>query len=209
MPQPVYQNVNSPCSTFSTQNKLFGNENKANDHTQKLKSKIRNKILPTYLQGNYRDSLGEFSNIYIFVFLLCMFMYRALLRFCEVLFAFTFLCIYIYIYIYIYKEMQMYIYIYNAAIYQCSIILHAKRSFLFCEESTWGKTEAQDLFDVTMGSWDGAETCELVGNYLLSVIQKKHGNNIGLPVYHDDCLGVFEATPQKVERIKKSLCKIF
>ena len=92
---------------------------------------------------------------------------------------------------------------------KCSFILHAKRSFLFCEESTWGKTEAQDLFDVTMGSWDGAETCELVGNYLLSVIQKKHGNNIGLPVYHDDCLGVFEATPQKVERIKKSLCKIF
>ena len=88
-----------------------------------------------------------------------------------------------------------------------SIILHAKRSFLFCEESTWGKTEAQDLFDVTMGSWDGAETCELVGNYLLSVIQKKHGNNIGL--YRDDGLRVFEATPQKEERIKKSLCKVF
>ena len=31
-----------------------------------------------------------------------MFMYRALPRFCEVLFAFVFLCIYIYIYIYIY-----------------------------------------------------------------------------------------------------------
>ena len=24
--------------------------------------KMRNKILPTYLQGNYRDNLGEFSN---------------------------------------------------------------------------------------------------------------------------------------------------
>ena len=26
-------------------------------------SKMKNKILPTCLQGNYRDSLGEFSNI--------------------------------------------------------------------------------------------------------------------------------------------------
>ena len=26
-------------------------------------SKMKNKILPTYLQGNYRDSLGEFSSI--------------------------------------------------------------------------------------------------------------------------------------------------
>ena len=24
--------------------------------------------------------------------------------------------------------------------------------------ATWGKTESEDLFDVTMGSWDGAET---------------------------------------------------
>ena len=130
MPQPVYQNVNSPYSTFSTQNKLFGNENKANDHSQKLKSKIRNKILPTYLQGNYRDSLGEFSNIYIFVFLLCMFMYRALPRFCEVLFAFTFLCIYIYIY----KEMQMYIYIYiyKVKLYRYGVSKNSYSEFRDC-----------------------------------------------------------------------------
>ena len=74
------------------------------------------------------------------------------------------------------------------------IILHAKRSFLYSEESAWGKTETQDLFDVTMGSWDGAETCELVGNYLLSLIKKKHGNNIGL--YRDDGLGAFNTTPK-------------
>ena len=36
------------------------------------------------------------------------------------------------------------------------IILHAKRSFLYSEESAWGKRETQNLFDVTMGSWDGA-----------------------------------------------------
>ena len=48
------------------------------------------------------------------------------------------------------------------------------------DESTWGKTEAEDLFNVTMGSWDGAETCELVGSYNLCIIKEKNGNNIGL-----------------------------
>ena len=55
--------------------------------------------------------------------------------------------------------------------------------------------------------WDGAETCETVGSYILSIIKAKHGDNIGL--YRDDGLGAFRATPQQVERIKKSLCKIF
>ena len=87
------------------------------------------------------------------------------------------------------------------------IITHAKRSFLHSDESTWGKTEAEDLFDVTMGSWDGAETCELVGSYNLCIIKEKNGNNIGL--YRDDGLGAFNATPQQGERIKKSICKSF
>ena len=37
---------------------------------------------------------------------------------------------------------------------------------------------------VPMGSWGGAETCELVGGYMISLIGKKHGSNIGL--YRDD-----------------------
>ena len=73
--------------------------------------------------------------------------------------------------------------------------------------ATWGKTESEDLFDVTMGSWDGAETCEIVGSYMLSLIREKHGDNVAL--YCDDGLGAFNATPQEVEKTKKCLCKIF
>ena len=87
------------------------------------------------------------------------------------------------------------------------IIMHAKRSCLYANGSAWGKNNSHELFDVTMGSWDGAETCELVGGYILSLIRAKHGNNIGL--YRDDGLGAFQASPQEVEKIKKSLCKIF
>ena len=50
------------------------------------------------------------------------------------------------------------------------------------------------LFDVTMGSYDGAETCELVGLFLLNEIRKRH-NNFGL--YRDDELGIINTTAVK------------
>ena len=87
------------------------------------------------------------------------------------------------------------------------IIIHAKRSLLFSENVPWKKKSSNDRFDVTMGSFDGAETCELVGCYILSRLTEKYGNNIGL--YRDDGLSAFNKTPQELERIKKDICKIF
>ena len=58
-----------------------------------------------------------------------------------------------------------------------------------------------------MGSFDGAETCELVGCFLLSLLTKKYGQNIGL--YRDDGLAAFNGTPQEIEKIKKGICKVF
>ncbi|KAJ8037403.1 hypothetical protein HOLleu_18211 [Holothuria leucospilota] len=76
---------------------------------------------------------------------------------------------------------------------------------LFNAETPWCK-HTESLFDVTMGSFNGAETCELVGLYLLSQLQ--HINmNVGL--YRDDGLAVCKATPRQTENIKKEICKIF
>ena len=58
-----------------------------------------------------------------------------------------------------------------------------------------------------MGSFDGAETCELVGCYLLSCLTKKYGNCIGL--YRDDGLAAFNTKPQQIEKLKKGFCQIF
>ncbi|KAK3737000.1 hypothetical protein QZH41_006438 [Actinostola sp. cb2023] len=58
-----------------------------------------------------------------------------------------------------------------------------------------------------MGSYDGAESCELVVCYMLSLLQTKHGAAIGL--YRDDGLGFFKEPPREMEKIKKSICKIF
>ena len=60
------------------------------------------------------------------------------------------------------------------------IIMHAKTSCLHSSGNYWGKRTSSSLFDVTMGSFDGAESCELVGSYLLHLIPTKHGNNFGL-----------------------------
>ena len=66
-----------------------------------------------------------------------------------------------------------------------------------------------DNFDVTVGSYDGAEVCELIGIFILSLIGNKYNpNNIGL--YRDDGLAVFKNTsgPQS-EKIKKTFQKMF
>ena len=49
------------------------------------------------------------------------------------------------------------------------IVFHARKSLLFNKEETWVKKEG-GTFDVTMGAYDGAEVCELVGTYILHQI---------------------------------------
>jgi len=91
--------------------------------------------------------------------------------------------------------------------YERNIILHTKKSILVHDNLFWGKRQSDNLFDVTMGSHDGAETCELIGLFLLSTILKKFRANIG--VYRDDGLRVTDLKPQLAERLKKDLCTLF
>ena len=88
------------------------------------------------------------------------------------------------------------------------VIFHARKSLLFSNGDTWIKKE-DGLFDVTMGAYDGAEVCELVGAFLLSLIGEKYEKkDIGL--YRDDGLAVFKNTSGPMnERIKKDFVKIF
>ena len=68
-------------------------------------------------------------------------------------------------------------------------IFHARKSLLYKEGEPWIKKQSNN-FDVTMGSYDGAEVCELIGIFMLSLIGNKYNpNNIGL--YRDDGLAVF------------------
>ena len=79
---------------------------------------------------------------------------------------------------------------------------------LFGKNSTWIKNNGS-LFDVTMGSFDGAELCKLVGLFLLSGLASIIGkSNVGL--YRDDSLAILENTPgPDTECIKKKIIKFF
>ena len=89
------------------------------------------------------------------------------------------------------------------------IILLAKSSnkYSYCEP--WGKKTSCNLFDITMGSYDGAESCELVGTHLLHKIKEKFDSACDFGLYRDDGLGISKASPRQTELIKKDLCGIF
>ena len=89
------------------------------------------------------------------------------------------------------------------------VIMHARKSLLFDKDQTWMKKDNDSTFDVTMGSYDGAEVCELVGIYILSTLNEKYSDHqIGL--YRDDGLGAFHnLNGQATDRIRKDIIKIF
>ena len=85
------------------------------------------------------------------------------------------------------------------------IISHARKTLLFDKNKPWVKKDNPN-FDTTMGGYDGAEECELVGLYLLS--QLRH-LKIRFALYRDDGAGISSQTPRQNEIMKKEICNIF
>ena len=56
---------------------------------------------------------------------------------------------------------------------EIEIIMHARKSLLFNKDEPWIKKTNDSAFDVTMGSYYGAEVFELVGLYILPILQEK------------------------------------
>ena len=63
------------------------------------------------------------------------------------------------------------------------------------------ETKFRNLFDISMGSYDGAETCEFIRACLLSAITKIISKeNIGS--YRDDGIAIINKPPAIAERIE-------
>ena len=89
-----------------------------------------------------------------------------------------------------------------------NLIMHCRKSILFGDQGTWTKKNGS-LFDVTMGSYDGAEICELVGQYLLHELNKTIKNQ-HLGLYRDDRLVIIKSKSGPIMKsIKKNISKIF
>ena len=85
-------------------------------------------------------------------------------------------------------------------------ILVSKASLLYdLQKGPW-KKKGDDDFDITMGSWDGAETCDICVLYLLSKVQHLP---INIGAYRDDWLAVSSQTNRQVELTRQALEKIF
>ena len=65
-----------------------------------------------------------------------------------------------------------------------TIIKHARKSVLFHNNHTWSKRNTDNIFDVTMESFDAAEVCKLVSLFILNSLQKLLGKNVDL--YRDN-----------------------
>ena len=92
---------------------------------------------------------------------------------------------------------------------EINIIRQARKSILFNRDDIWIKKGDNPTFDVTMGCYDGAEVCELVGLYMLmklsAIIDK---SQIGL--YRDDGLSVVRnANGPKLDKMRKEIVKVF
>ena len=87
-------------------------------------------------------------------------------------------------------------------------IFHARKSLLYYNDEPWVK-KGESNFDVSMDAYDGAEVCELIGIFMLSLLSKHiNKNHIGL--YRDDGLAILKNTSgPEAEKLKKKFQKLF
>jgi hypothetical protein len=90
------------------------------------------------------------------------------------------------------------------------VIKHTRKSLLFemCEIEICLRL-FRNFFDVTMGSFDGAELCELVGLYLLSKLETLLGKP-AVGRYRDDGLAVVRSqSGRRLDQIRKQIIEVF
>ena len=88
------------------------------------------------------------------------------------------------------------------------IIKHCRKSLLFEKDATWVKKGTAGTYDVTMGSYDRAEVCELARIYILSTLAKIDKKSTGF--YRDDGLIILrKCDGPTTNRIRNDIIKIF
>ena len=80
---------------------------------------------------------------------------------------------------------------------------------LFSDNKNWKKKSIDSCFEVTMGSFDGAEICQIVGLYIQLKLEKILPKpNFGL--YRDDRLALLRnINGQQTEKVRKNVIGVF
>ena len=77
------------------------------------------------------------------------------------------------------------------------LIKHARKLLLHNDGIAWRKRNSDSTFDVTMGSYDGAEVCKLIGLFVLDKMKDRFGYDIGL--YRNDRLATLNTRSGRVK----------
>ena len=90
-----------------------------------------------------------------------------------------------------------------------SIITQSRGTLLFNSKEPWLKKSGNEELDVSLGCFDGAEVCELVGVFILHLLKTvMRKENVGL--YRDDGLGILRnSSGPEIERKRKQIIQIF
>ena len=89
---------------------------------------------------------------------------------------------------------------------EMSTLMNARQQIITWGNSTWAKKSG--LFDVPMGSYDGAECCDLIGLFLLHHLKTSFpGESLGL--YRDDGIGVTHKHGHEASTFEKELHNFF
>ena len=75
---------------------------------------------------------------------------------------------------------------------EIGVIMHGRKSLLFDKDEPWAKKDNANLYDASMGSFDGIEVCKLVGLFALSKLNKKCDNNKSIGLCRDDGLAAID-----------------
>ena len=88
------------------------------------------------------------------------------------------------------------------------VIYHSRKSLLYHNDDPWVKKDTSVEFDVTMGSYDGAEVCEIIGLFMLDMLSKLfEKNSIGL--YRDNGLSILRNyNGHQSDKVWKNLTKL-
>ena len=81
--------------------------------------------------------------------------------------------------------------------------MEAKNSLLFKDGTPWAK-KGDSFFDIGQGSYDGAESCELVGLFILTELTKID-ERLNVGIYRDDGLASSPASNRQVANSKQEI----
>ena len=66
--------------------------------------------------------------------------------------------------------------------------------------------KGKSLIDITMGGLDGAEKCDLVGLFLLSLLNELKDVKVGL--YREDGAALTKLSPKDADKLKDKIVKV-